>query len=204
MLTTPPTRDLAFLYLHPQHNSLLFHTLHIHCLSHSASRQLEINLISKNYYKHLSHSWSQGSFSVVRRLRAEKSGVRIPAKARDLSPHRPHLFRQTPSFLFYGYNEFFPQEWIYRSAKHNTNCIYLMRCSRRYISTTIGSSSLIIIIIIIIIYTYIQTYSALGQSLCSYARCWKWSPRASTGLNKFNFIRKHFLQICVRKVAVHL
>jgi hypothetical protein len=25
-----------------------------------------------------------------------------------------------------------------------------------------------------------------------------------TGLNQFNFIRKHFLQICVRKVAVHL
>jgi hypothetical protein len=25
-----------------------------------------------------------------------------------------------------------------------------------------------------------------------------------TGLNPFNFIRKHFLQICVRKVAVHL
>jgi hypothetical protein len=26
----------------------------------------------------------------------------------------------------------------------------------------------------------------------------------STGLNPFNFIRKHFLQICVLKVAVHL
>jgi hypothetical protein len=25
-----------------------------------------------------------------------------------------------------------------------------------------------------------------------------------TGLNPFNFIRKHFLQICVRQVAVHL
>jgi hypothetical protein len=25
-----------------------------------------------------------------------------------------------------------------------------------------------------------------------------------TGLNPFNLIRKHFLQICVRKVAVHL
>jgi hypothetical protein len=25
-----------------------------------------------------------------------------------------------------------------------------------------------------------------------------------TGLNPFNFIRKHFLQICVRKAAVHL
>jgi hypothetical protein len=25
-----------------------------------------------------------------------------------------------------------------------------------------------------------------------------------TGLNPFNFIRKHFLQICIRKVAVHL
>jgi hypothetical protein len=25
-----------------------------------------------------------------------------------------------------------------------------------------------------------------------------------TGLNKFNFIRKHFLQFCVRKGAVHL
>jgi hypothetical protein len=25
-----------------------------------------------------------------------------------------------------------------------------------------------------------------------------------TGLNPFNFIRKQFLQICVRKVAVHL
>jgi hypothetical protein len=28
--------------------------------------------------------------------------------------------------------------------------------------------------------------------------------RVYTGLNPFNFIRKHFLQICVRKVAVHL
>jgi hypothetical protein len=27
---------------------------------------------------------------------------------------------------------------------------------------------------------------------------------AYTGLNPFNFIRKHFLRICVRKVAVHL
>jgi hypothetical protein len=25
-----------------------------------------------------------------------------------------------------------------------------------------------------------------------------------TGLNPFDFIRKHFLQICIRKVAVHL
>jgi hypothetical protein len=25
-----------------------------------------------------------------------------------------------------------------------------------------------------------------------------------TGLNPFNFIRKHFLQICVQKVAAHL
>jgi hypothetical protein len=25
-----------------------------------------------------------------------------------------------------------------------------------------------------------------------------------TGLNLFNFIRKHFLQICIRKGAVHL
>jgi hypothetical protein len=25
-----------------------------------------------------------------------------------------------------------------------------------------------------------------------------------TGLNPFNFIRKHFMQICVREVAVHL
>jgi hypothetical protein len=25
-----------------------------------------------------------------------------------------------------------------------------------------------------------------------------------TGLNTFHFIRKHFLRICVRKVAVHL
>jgi hypothetical protein len=30
------------------------------------------------------------------------------------------------------------------------------------------------------------------------------STRVYTGLNPFNFIRKHFLQICVRKVAVHL
>jgi hypothetical protein len=30
------------------------------------------------------------------------------------------------------------------------------------------------------------------------------STNMTTGLNPFNFIRKHFLQICVRKVAVHL
>jgi hypothetical protein len=30
------------------------------------------------------------------------------------------------------------------------------------------------------------------------------STRGYTGLNPFNFIRKHFVQICVRKVAVHL
>jgi hypothetical protein len=28
--------------------------------------------------------------------------------------------------------------------------------------------------------------------------------RVYTGLNSFDFIRKYFLQICVRKVAVHL
>jgi hypothetical protein len=30
------------------------------------------------------------------------------------------------------------------------------------------------------------------------------STSVYTGPNPFNFIRKHFLQICVRKVAVHL
>jgi hypothetical protein len=30
------------------------------------------------------------------------------------------------------------------------------------------------------------------------------STSVDTGLNPFNFIRKHFLQICIRKVAVHL
>jgi hypothetical protein len=30
------------------------------------------------------------------------------------------------------------------------------------------------------------------------------STSVYTGLNLFNFIRKHVLQICVRKVAVHL
>jgi hypothetical protein len=30
------------------------------------------------------------------------------------------------------------------------------------------------------------------------------STSVDTGLSPFNFIRKHFLQICVRKVAVHL
>jgi hypothetical protein len=30
------------------------------------------------------------------------------------------------------------------------------------------------------------------------------STSVFTGLNPFNFIRKHFLQICVRKVDVHL
>jgi hypothetical protein len=30
------------------------------------------------------------------------------------------------------------------------------------------------------------------------------STSVYTGLNPFNFIRKHFPQICVRKVAVHL
>jgi hypothetical protein len=29
------------------------------------------------------------------------------------------------------------------------------------------------------------------------------STSVCTGLNPFNFIRKHFLQICVRKVALH-
>jgi hypothetical protein len=30
------------------------------------------------------------------------------------------------------------------------------------------------------------------------------STSVYTGLNPFNFIHKHFLKICVRKVAVHL
>jgi hypothetical protein len=30
------------------------------------------------------------------------------------------------------------------------------------------------------------------------------STSVYTGLNPFNFVRKHFLLICVRKVAVHL
>jgi hypothetical protein len=30
------------------------------------------------------------------------------------------------------------------------------------------------------------------------------STSVYTGLNPFNFIRKHFLQICIREVAVHL
>jgi hypothetical protein len=30
------------------------------------------------------------------------------------------------------------------------------------------------------------------------------SMSVCSGLNPFNFIRKHFLQICVRKLAVHL
>jgi hypothetical protein len=30
------------------------------------------------------------------------------------------------------------------------------------------------------------------------------STSVYTGLNPFNFIHKHFLQICFRKVAVHL
>jgi hypothetical protein len=30
------------------------------------------------------------------------------------------------------------------------------------------------------------------------------STSVYTGLNPFNFIRKHFLQICLRKVVVHL
>jgi hypothetical protein len=30
------------------------------------------------------------------------------------------------------------------------------------------------------------------------------STNIYTGLNRFNFIRKHFLQICVRNVAVRL
>jgi hypothetical protein len=30
------------------------------------------------------------------------------------------------------------------------------------------------------------------------------STSVDTGLNSFHFIRKHFLQFCVRKVAVHL
>jgi hypothetical protein len=30
------------------------------------------------------------------------------------------------------------------------------------------------------------------------------STSVYTGLNPFNFIREHFMQICVRKVAVHL
>jgi hypothetical protein len=30
------------------------------------------------------------------------------------------------------------------------------------------------------------------------------STNVYTGLNPFNFIRKHVLEICVRKVAVHL
>jgi hypothetical protein len=53
---------------------------------------------------------------------------------------------------------------------------------------------------------YVYIYSVFGKSLCTYTRCWLevMSTSVYTGLNLFNFIPKHFLQICVRKVAVHL
>jgi hypothetical protein len=44
-----------------------------------------------------------------------------------------------------------------------------------------------------------QNYSAFGKSLCTYKRLLEvMSKSVYTGLNPFNFIRKHFLQICVR------
>jgi hypothetical protein len=48
-------------------------------------------------------------------------------------------------------------------------------------------------------------YSAFGKSLCTFKKVLEvMSTSVYTGLNPFNFIRKHFLQISVRKVAVHL
>jgi hypothetical protein len=44
-----------------------------------------------------------------------------------------------------------------------------------------------------------------GNSLFTYKRCSKRCLRASIRPEtRLNFIRKHFVQICVRKVAVHL
>jgi hypothetical protein len=50
-------------------------------------------------------------------------------------------------------------------------------------------------------------YSAFGKSQCTYKSCWKWlevmSTNVYTGLNTLNFIRKHFLQICLWHVSMY-
>jgi hypothetical protein len=51
----------------------------------------------------------------------------------------------------------------------------------------------------------IGTYTMRSESLYALIKVLEVkSTSIYTGLNKFNFIRKHFLQICVRKFAVHL
>jgi hypothetical protein len=57
------------------------------------------------------------------------------------------------------------------------------------------------------IYIYISNNliclrSAFGKSLCTYKRCWKRCPRASIqDWTSLNFIRKHFLQICLWDIS---
>jgi hypothetical protein len=47
-----------------------------------------------------------------------------------------------------------------------------------------------------------RSYSAFGKSLCTYKSCWKWYPRERRCRpGPFNFIRKHFLQICLWDVS---
>jgi hypothetical protein len=48
-------------------------------------------------------------------------------------------------------------------------------------------------------------YRVRSESRCALKKVLEvMSTSVYTGLNPFNVIRKHFLQICVRKVAVHL
>jgi hypothetical protein len=60
-------------------------------------------------------------------------------------------------------------------------------------------------ILVLHILLVLQIYRAFGRSLCTYKKMLEViSSSVYTGLDPFNFIRKHSLQICVRKVAVHL
>jgi hypothetical protein len=54
--------------------------------------------------------------------------------------------------------------------------------------------------------TYLSiSYTVRSESRCALIKVLEvMSTSVYTGLNPLNFIRKHFLQICIRKFAVHL
>jgi hypothetical protein len=54
-------------------------------------------------------------------------------------------------------------------------------------------------------HTVPNPYTVLSERRCALIKVLEvMAMNVYTGLNPFNFIRKHFPQICVQKVAVHL